>query len=218
MLVSHDHKFIFIKTVKTGGTTTEIYLEQYCTTDIIEEEHHRGSVVSKNGIIGSRGQRDEYYNHMNAELIKEKLGNSIFNNYTKIANVRNPFDLLVSHYHFKPTYNRYAGGTNLTFNEYIQTTNVVEKLSKKARKFFFIKDNLVIDEFIRQERLNQDLLDVCYRLNLPPSNREISNYKESIERKDIHYSTFYDKKSIDMVKEGFRFYLDMFDYKFENQF
>lgn len=218
MLVSHEHKFIFIKSIKTGGTTTEIFLEQYCSPNLIEEKHHRGSIVSEKGIIGSRGQRDEYYNHMAASMIKEKVGSEVFNSYTKILNIRNPFDLLVSHYHFKPTYNITSKGRELTFNEYIQKTNVVDKLRHKCRKFQYIGGKLVIDEFIRQEYLEHDLLHLHNKLGLPESNRVISNYKESEERKNIHYSQFYDNKSISIVKDAFKFYLDMFDYKFENQF
>lgn len=216
MLISHLYKFIFIKTIKTGGTSTEIYLEQYCVPDI-EESHLRQSVISKEGIIGSRGQNDEYFNHMNAKQIKAKVGDGLFNTYTKIANIRNPFDLLVSHYHFKMTYDLYAKGRHLTFSEYINETQAVENLSENSKKMLFINNELVINAFIRQEYLENDLINLCNKLNLPESNRRLSHYKQSSERKDIHYSSFYDDSSRKIVEDEFSFYLDRFDYKFENE-
>ena len=54
MLVSHLYKFIFIKSLKTAGTSTEVFLEQYCISDI-EESHWRGAIATEEGIIGKRG-------------------------------------------------------------------------------------------------------------------------------------------------------------------
>src|SRR5437762_6689028 len=33
MIISHKHKFIFIKTVKTAGTSLEVFLSQHCGPD-----------------------------------------------------------------------------------------------------------------------------------------------------------------------------------------
>ena len=35
MIISHKHKFIFLKTVKTAGTSIEIALSKYCGPDDI---------------------------------------------------------------------------------------------------------------------------------------------------------------------------------------
>ena len=40
MIVSHKHKFIFVKTVKTAGTSVEIALSRFCgENDIITPIH-----------------------------------------------------------------------------------------------------------------------------------------------------------------------------------
>ena len=43
MLVSHDYRFIFIKTKKTAGSSLETYLKPYCENGIVgkklDEKH-----------------------------------------------------------------------------------------------------------------------------------------------------------------------------------
>ncbi|WP_275670288.1 hypothetical protein [Okeania hirsuta] len=33
MIISHKYKFIFLKTIKTSGTSIEIYLSRFCGDD-----------------------------------------------------------------------------------------------------------------------------------------------------------------------------------------
>ena len=47
MIISHKHKFIFIKTKKTAGTRVKVYLSQFCGSDDIitpifpQEKNHK---------------------------------------------------------------------------------------------------------------------------------------------------------------------------------
>lgn len=217
MLVSHKYKFIFIKTIKTAGTSTEIFLEPYCISNL-EEKHARNMIKTDEGIVGTRmnqflAEKSEFYNHMSPLEIKQKLGESVFNGYLKIANIRNPFDMLVSHYYFKPTYNLYTQ-KNLSFTDYILKTDVVVSLSEKYKQLLFIEDKFIIDNVIRYETLRSDLTNLINKLKLPKQNRKLSNYKQSKERYGIPYQKFYNIETIEMVEDNFKFYLDLFDYKF----
>lgn len=218
MLVSHIHKLIYIKTIKTAGTSTEIFLEPYCISDI-DESHSRIATITEEGIIGTRmsqkkAERSEYYNHMSPKSIKEKLGEDIFNNYSKIANIRNPYDILVSHYFFRPTFDLYAKNKNLTFEEYLFKTDVVEKLAKNYKELLFIDDTFVIDEIIRYENLSEDLEGLVKKLSLPEPKRVLSNYKESVVRKGKPYQMFYTDKTKELVDRHFDFYMEKFNYQF----
>src|SRR5256885_6419869 len=86
MIISHKHKFIFIKTVKTAGTSLEIFLSQHCGPDDVLslfdppiEGHHprnyEGSGDPLSEILripfGPRSawrcllaRRERFYNHM----------------------------------------------------------------------------------------------------------------------------------------------------------
>ena len=108
VLISHIYKFIYIKTEKTASSSVESFFGQFCIdpnninnykfTDKINQQ------ISDFGIIGRRlngPKTDLFVSHMNANKIKNKLGNNIFNNYFKFCVVRNPWDLMVSSYYWR---------------------------------------------------------------------------------------------------------------------
>jgi hypothetical protein len=104
MLISLRKKFICTKTVKTAGTSVESYFEPYC---MLEGEwqfsYGREEYVDQSGIIGYRGtvrKSKTWTNHMSAEAIKELIGEKIWNSYFKFCVIQNPYDKLISAFHF----------------------------------------------------------------------------------------------------------------------
>jgi hypothetical protein len=217
MLVSHKHKFIYIKSIKTAGTSTEIFLEPYCIEDI-KESHGRKMIKTDEGIVGSRlqqrnAERYEFYNHMPPKLIKDKIGEETFNSYTKIINIRNPFDMMVSHYYFKPTFKLYSD-VEMSFSDYMLKTNVVEDLADKYKNLMFIDDIFVIDEIIRFEKLESDLENLIKKLNLPTNIRTLGTYKKNTNKKTDSYKELHNDEIINLVCTHFKFYMELFNYKY----
>lgn len=123
MIISHKHKFIFIKTEKTAGTSLEIALSQHCgPEDIItritpndeakrKELGYRGAQnyfipFSKYTTLDwakfvLRQRRAAYYNHMSAAEIKNLVSEEIWNSYYKFSFDRNPWDKMISWYYWK---------------------------------------------------------------------------------------------------------------------
>ncbi|WP_129597698.1 sulfotransferase family 2 domain-containing protein [Methanohalophilus profundi] len=124
MIISHKHKFIFIKTKKTAGTSIEIALSKYCGPDDIitpispEDEKIRlelGYRGPQNYIIKNKlyYMCDEisvlnnqlkpyykYYNHVPASYIKNHVSEDVWKNYFKFCFERNPYDKAISRYHW----------------------------------------------------------------------------------------------------------------------
>jgi len=112
MIISNKNKFIFIKNYKTAGSSIESALFPTLNSmDIIAPTVHYpginafGNFDQKTMIHLPELMREKYiekkwkyFAHMPAWLIKERLGDSIFNNFFKFAILRNPWDLIVSHY------------------------------------------------------------------------------------------------------------------------
>ena len=100
MLISHINQFIYTKTAKTAGTSVESYFEKFCMPeDEWEFSHARDEYVSKEGIIGYRGndaRGKKWVNHMSALEIRNNIGNSIWNSYFKFCVIRKyPLDFFV---------------------------------------------------------------------------------------------------------------------------
>lgn len=217
MLVSHKHKFIYIKSIKTAGTSTEIFLEPYCVSNVLES-HGREMIQTNEGIIGTRmnqhlAEISEFYNHMPPYKIKNSIGEETFNSYTKIINIRNPFDMMVSHYYFKPTFELYSNG-EMSFEDYLLKTNVVEDLSKKYRDLMYIGDEFIIDEIVRFENLEEDIFKLLDKLELPSPKRELGEYKKNKRRPDKDWKKMYSTETKELVEKHFKFYMDLFDYSF----
>src|SRR5918997_5095351 len=115
MIISHKHKFIFLKTRKTAGTSIEIALSRLCgDRDIItpigqderfrREFSHRGSqnfrVASPEREPNDGRPRKEvdYYNHIPAERVRVLIGTAIWDEYYKFCFERNPWDKAISLY------------------------------------------------------------------------------------------------------------------------
>jgi len=60
MIISHEHKFIFIKTNKTAGTSIEIALSKYCgSNDIITPISDEDEEIRRQ--LGYRGPQNYLY-------------------------------------------------------------------------------------------------------------------------------------------------------------
>jgi hypothetical protein len=151
MIISHKYKFIFIKTLKTAGTSIEVYFSSLCGEgDILTpisppEEGH----VPRN--------HEGFYNHMPAFQIRTKVDKAVWNEYFKFCFDRNPWDKMISQYH---SVNSLFFGQKLTFDDFMRRTNLwpfnyplyTENGNHK---------HIIVDHVARYEDLSTELQNIC---------------------------------------------------------
>lgn len=101
MIISHRHRFIFLKPLKVAGTSIEVALAPHCGED---------DILTPIGDFDSRWDEDRYQvlgrkhpgyrRHGSLALVRRNIGEAVWSDYFKFAVVRNPWDLVVSQYHW----------------------------------------------------------------------------------------------------------------------
>jgi hypothetical protein len=207
MIISHSHKFIFIKSLKTAGTSIEAALSNYCSGDDV--------VVPINDL----GQ------HVDAPTIKAREPAEVWNNYFKFSIARNPWDRALSYFFWdkrqdpsiKPR-KRFYHYLGVPFDELKILKMQLKEFIKSGKlenndRFYIIDDQLCTDFVIRYEHLDEDFKEVCRVTGIPEVN--IPHLKTGIRKKQRHYSEYFDDECRDLVAELHKNDIRFFGYKFE---
>ena len=106
MIVSHKHKFIFVKTHKTATQTFLKFIKQHLGPDDVMagdpgNETNADTKVNIDKKFPATGKCAEDYqqvygNHLPWFMIKEIVGDDIWSEYTKITIERDPYDRILS--------------------------------------------------------------------------------------------------------------------------
>lgn len=219
MLLSHLNRFIYTKTFKTAGTSVEIYFEDACVSpNSIVHSHEIEETVTPAGVIGYRGvdvPGNTWYNHMSARIIRDHVGDIVWNDYFKFCVVRNPFDKLVSFWWFTMTQE------NRNYYKEAEFTDVRSHFSRWAvehasdavdRDKYMIDGNVCMDFFIRYESLLDGLQSVCQRIGYPFRPDCLGKYKSGIRCIRQPFCDYFDKSAIAAVQTVFGWEFDYFGY------
>lgn len=201
MLVSHTNKFIYIKTVKTAGTSIEVALQENCVAPGQTLDEATPMLESEYGIVGARGQNvggERWYNHMPAAAIRRQLPAEVWDGYCKICNIRNPWDKTVSWYHFKnpDVKNKPEAEIVAGFRRWLAEEDPAR--IGHDRGIYFIAGAPVADEYIRYETLSEDYSRICRKLGIV--EHPIPELKTAQRgKKDIPYQKYYDAELRDRI-------------------
>lgn len=222
MLVSHRYRFIFLKSVKTAGTSVESHFEKYCYPHgEWKPSHYTEEYINlETGIVGYRGlnrtSEHKFYNHMPASQLRSSLGQDIWNSYFKFTVVRNPFDRLVSYFYHvemarKSNYKAMPGGDVAKFRRWLRTTGGVSD-----KHIYTIGDRLAVDNVIRFESLKDSIGLIRNKLDLPSIDGDFAlpNYKSEFRPKNMTADLFYDDEHAAIVQRNFNWELQEFGYGF----
>lgn len=233
MIISHKHKFIFIKTVKTAGTSIEISLSRYCgKKDIItplNEEYEairsKFNVYPQNykktlrdyelidfkcflSTFSNKNVRKKYYNHIPAFKIKELLNDKIWSSYYKFCFERNPWDKAVSAYYFHLYYLN-INPDDLSFKEFVKNHD-----HYSTYYMYTINDEVVVDFTGKYENIINDLFYVAKKTGIAFDGwLPIINSQHRDRKKEL--TSFYDDEAKQIIYNKCQKEIELLDYKFE---
>ena len=230
MIVSHAHKFIFLKTKKTAGTSIELALSTLCGPDDIitplteiDEAQRAGGRGAQNwrkhGWWGSprpflerrffKFTAEDYgfYNHMPAEQARALLNDDkAWRSYFKFAFERNPWDRQVSFYHHR--YRREAAPP--PFASFI-------KGDRRARinnyEIYSIGGDVSVDFVGRFESLEADLKHALHQVGLS-FDRALPRAKTTFRKTGKPYRDYYDGDTRAIVGDWYTREIELLDYAF----
>jgi hypothetical protein len=219
MLVSHRSKFIYTKTVKTAGTSVELYFEPFCVdgaaTDANGKTHRHDEQVSDAGIVGFRGpdrpSTSVWWNHMPAADIKRLLGDEVWNSYFKFCVVRNPFDKVVSLFYFQRKTGRLHVDLTAPDPEQFERWLTSRRLPVDRDKYT-IDGEFCLDDVIKYEQLHQDMERICQRVGVPWIPSAFAKVKSGIRPAGATIAQMYSYESAKIVRKQFAFEFDYFGY------
>jgi hypothetical protein len=202
MIISHRHRFIFVKTLKTAGTSVEVFLSRHCGPDDIltpiepHVEPHRPR------------NHEGYFNHMPAADIRERVGREIWSSYFKFCVERNPWDKTLSYYHMM---NHRRGG-GLTFDQFLAESDFPINFPKYTEPSD--PNRLIVDRVLRYESLNDELAAVFKQLGIPFAGSLGVNAKSEYRSDRRPYRDVYTERQAGIVGEAFGRERSLHGYKF----
>ena len=208
-------KCIHVHIPKTGGKSIATSLQQY-----FKEMKHPH--------IDAHSTVLEYKNFLES---KDNKTSDSFQNFLSFSVIRNPYDHMVSVFHYGKLKNNSNINKYNTFYEFVNGLHNDLKETNEEYLFFggkfknnipridasqsaFITDennNLLIDEVIRFENLNENIKPLFKKLDI-----KINNFPHlgKVKRESESYNQYYNHTSKDIVEYYYKRDFDNFNYKF----
>ena len=221
MILSHKHKFIFVKTQKTAGTSLEIALSKFCGDDDIitpisindekirENLGYRGPQNYKDNSFKSIFKKDKklFYNHISCKNIKELVGDEIYNSYYKFCFERNPYDKLISFYNHEGGDAAWGSIKKFILNGELSLIKGFDQ--------YTINKLVAVDSIFKYENLEDSLQEISKRIKLSESLSLNSIKAKGNFRKDKrHYSDVLNEEEVSLITTIWAREMSLLGYKF----
>lgn len=217
MFISHTHKFIYLKTEKTASTSIEHFFAKSHGCELQEGVRFSEIWSPDFSWAGMRSNEAQLlYNHMPAVEIR-RLFPDLFNAYSRVSSIRNPFTKALSQFYFKNTGKEFLLTGSLyqeelvkTFRAWVQNTR--EIVASDRNKYIDDEGNYILSKMIRYENLQYDLEFFCKELGVKFSNSDLPwlNKKRTASKPDV--KQFFDQSTKEIIEERFGFEFEFFGY------
>ena len=231
MLYSAKYNFIYSKSLKTASTSVEAALEYLITNDFNQEQTN-SKLYPDGSRIGYRGNTKEKdpnfntsafsQNHQSLQETKNMLGDEKFNAAFKISSIRNPYDRLISAFHF---FTKQKISEFIALKQNKRIDEIKNRFASYARnntydgkRHFYCDSEMVIDKFVRMESITNDVEEIFDHLKVPKDISQIifsrfPQFKKT-ERADspLVFSDYYTEEILDFTNKRMSNWFDLGNY------
>ena len=225
MIISHQHRFIFLRTEKTAGSSIEYALARFCGPgDMATGISHKVArefglsvpwtkhVSRRTGML--RRQFPRYFGlhaHATAAQVKDCLPKKVFASYFKFAVERNPWDRQVSGYFQR--IRRYPWRTaNFNRDFSSRTYRALHYVRIKNWEVYSLGDEIIADEVIRYEDLDDGLARIASIIGLS-EKIQLERWRSGY-RPTPSYREFYTAETRELIAEWYSREISAFGYEF----
>jgi hypothetical protein len=231
VIVSHEHRFVFLKTRKTAGTSIEVALSKIAGSDAIvtplhppesghEPRNHEEEVKNdgSHAVPWKKMLRDlsatydpsryeaylpyiPYFSHMPAWMARIKLGPDVWDGYFKFAVERNPWEKVASLY----WWTHRDRNRPPDFEEWLRNDESVVS----DRRIYTLNGDFAVDLLGRYETLDADVRRFLDRLGVGVEELKLPRTKSGARRNGGLYSP----GGADHVGRVFRREIELFGYE-----
>jgi hypothetical protein len=225
MIISHRHRFIFVKTRKTAGTSLQDALEGICgpedivtptgaTSEGYRARHYRGIptpfMYLRQSPRRHRTRRIAYWawsctrihDHMFLDELFALPESRAWRSYFKFAVERNPWDKVVSRYFWKYR----ERPSRPAFDDFVRK----DKLNSDFN-MYSLDGKLAVDYVCRYEDLEAGLNEIGRLIGCKiPAPGHLNAWT----RNDRDYRKLYSETSRDIVAKRFAREIELFNYEF----
>ena len=210
MIVSHEHRFIFVRNRKTASTSVEILLSRYVGPgDVVTALCERDEGLRRRyGGLGPQNHRwpgwpaagptppgpgpgIRFYNHMPVAEIRALVGERVWRSYFTFCFERNPWDKVVSLY-----YHRYRQAPRPGLAQFVRSAEASDAYNWPL---YTERDQPAVDVVGKYENLATEFPQILRRLGLPTSEalpRAKAHFRPPVEQGEV-----LDAESVSRVAE-----------------
>ncbi len=213
MRISHREKFVFLSNPRSGSETVRKLLDS--KSDLRVDKHIKYENFLS--ICSANIKHTFLYPHSPATVVRDffKFKGWDWNSYFKFTTIRNPWDKIVSIYHYgRPdNHNRYFWEDN-----YDPQSGLAEFKSWLLNKgvyfypityFAFEGEKCLVDKIIKIEEIDTDIPMVLANFGI-----EIKSVPKTNATKHDNYRKYYDSETAQLVGDKFKKDIEIGEYTF----
>ena len=219
MLLSIRHRFLFIHTAKTGGTSVRAAFRGHRWRDPYRLPQFLCSRIS--GLAGHR-LGVKFPRHAKAIAAQEMLPRAFYDSLFKFVFVRNPWDLQVSSFHHIKRERPHLTQGHDSFEDFLSWKldpgrsyqyHIDTSIGLQTDYLVDLHGNVIVDHIGRYERLEQDFDEICRRIGV--SGLSLPHKRRAGDRKS-DYRRYYTDATTELVATHFRRDIEILGYAFDD--